>query len=239
MATEAKFREDPDLAFLQHCDVQDLKLLSNTLIADSEGTEQWTGRLKSTLVKNMSMYSTEDDLYKNSWKAIAAEIQLFGGDTVVNLVRGKGVVYRELLEDVAKKTGVDFHKDTSDISLLEEKVLRTLFGRITQLNELDFINKKLKEKGYLGLTSIKESPLKTIKNSLGGGTASGTAGGLLTGLNMAKNFIKVNPFVAAATLPLTAKDITAPAYRVTIPAACIVAMMRIKHEENKNNYNEF
>mgnify|MGYP000399715892 FL=1 len=72
-----------------------IKLLSNTLIADSEGTEQWTGGLKSTLVKNMSMYSTEDDLYKNSWKAIAAEIQLFGGDTVVNLVRGKGVVYRE------------------------------------------------------------------------------------------------------------------------------------------------
>ncbi len=56
---------------------------------------------------------------------------------------------------------------------------------------------------------------------------------------MAKNFIKVNPFVAAATLPLTAKDITAPAYRITIPATCIVAMMRIKHEENKNNYNEF
>lgn len=52
MATEAKFREDPDLAFLQYCDFQDLKLLSNTLIADNEGTEQWTGGLKSTLVKD-------------------------------------------------------------------------------------------------------------------------------------------------------------------------------------------
>lgn len=70
MATEAKFREDPDLAFLQYCDTQDLKLLSNTLISDSEGIEQWTGSLKSTLVKNIGMYSTEDDLYKNSWKAI-------------------------------------------------------------------------------------------------------------------------------------------------------------------------
>nr|WP_279052069.1 DUF3944 domain-containing protein [Acinetobacter tandoii] len=239
MATEAKFREDPDLAFLQHCDFQDLKLLSNTLISDSAGTEQWTGGLKSTLVKNMSMYPTEDDLYKNSWKAIAAEIQLFGGDTVVNLIRGKGVVYRELLEDVARKTGVDFHKHTSDINILEEKLLRTLFGRITQLNELNLIHKVLKEKGYLGLTSIKESPIETIKNSLGGGTASGAAGGLFAGLNMAKNFIKVNPLVAAATLPLTAKDITAPAYRVTIPATCIIAMMRIKHEKNKNDYNEF
>jgi len=238
MATEAKFREDPDLAFLQYCDFQDLKLLSNTLIADCEGTEQWTGGLKNTLVKNMSLYRTEDDLYKNSWKAIAAEIQLFGGDTLVNLVRGKGVVYREILEDVANQTGVDFHKETSNTNLLEEKLLRTLFGRITQLNELDFINKTLKDKGYLGLTSIKESPLKTIKNSVGGGTA-GAAGGLLAGLNIAKNLIRTNPIVAAATLPLTAKDITAPAYRVTIPAACIVAMMRIKHEKNKSDYNEF
>ncbi|MDH1533224.1 DUF3944 domain-containing protein [Acinetobacter johnsonii] len=239
MATEAKFREDPDLAFLQYCESQDLKLLSTALITDSEGTEQWTGGLKSTLIKNMGLYSTEDDLYKNSWKAIAAEIQLFGGDTVVNFVRGKGVVYREILEDVANQTGVDFHKATSNTNSLEEKLLLTLFGRITQLNELNFINKTLKDKGYLGLTSIKESPLKTIKNSVGGGVASGAAGGILAGLNIAKNFIKVNPIVAVATLPLTAKDITAPAYRVTIPAACIVAMMRIKHEKNKSDYNEF
>ncbi|MRT38731.1 DUF3944 domain-containing protein [Acinetobacter sp. RIT698] len=237
MATEAKFREDPDLAFLQYCDSQDLKLLANTLIADSEGTEQWTGGLKSTLVKNIRLYPTEDDLYKNSWKAIAAEIQLFGGDTLVNFVRGNGIVYREILEDVANQTGVDFHKATVDINLLEEKLLRTLFGRITQLNDLGFIYKTLKEKGYLGLTSIKESPLKTIKNSVGGG--SGATGGLLAGLNVAKNFIKVNPLLAAVTLPLTAKDITAPAYRVTIPACCIVAMMRVKHEKNKNDHNEF
>jgi uncharacterized protein YaaW (UPF0174 family) len=56
------------------------------------------------------MYRTEDDLYKNSWKAIAAEIQLFGGDTVANLFRGKGVMYREVLEDVAKKTVSIFTK---------------------------------------------------------------------------------------------------------------------------------
>lgn len=237
MATEAKFREDPDLAFLQYCDFQDLKLLSNTLIADCEGTEQWTGGLKNTLVKNMSLYPTEDDLYKNSWKAIAAEIQLFGGDTIVNFVRGKGVLYQEILKDVANQTGVDFNKETSNTNLIEEKLLRTLFGRITQLNELEFINKTLKDKGYLGFTSIKESPLKTIKNSFGGGSAS--AGGFLAGFNIAKNFIKTNPIVAAVTLPLTAKDITAPAYRVTIPAACIIAMMRIKHKKNTNDYNQF
>lgn len=237
MATEAKFREDPDLAFLQDCDVQDLKLLSDTLIADSEGKEQWTGSLKPTILKNMKMYSTESELYKNSWKAIAAEIQLFGGDTLVNFVRGKGVMYREILGDVAEKTGADFHKDTSDIYHIEDKVLRTLFGRVTKLNDLEFINKTLKSQGHLGFSSIKESPFKTIKNGLGGGT--GATSGILTGLNVAKNFVKVNPFLAALTAPLTAKDITAPAYRVTIPVVCLVAMLRIKHSESKNDNNEF
>ena len=185
----------------------------------------------------MSLYPTEEDLYKNSWKAIAAEIQLFGGDSVVNFVRRKGVLYREILEDVAGKTGVDFHKETSNINQIEEKLLLTLFGRITQLNDLEFINKILKDKGYLGLTSLKESPLKTIKNSVGSGSAS-AASGFITGFNIAKHFIKTTS-IAAVTLPLTAKDITSPAYRVTIPVACIVAMMRIKYEKNKSDYNEF
>ena len=46
MAKEAKFIEDPDLAFLQYLDYKDLKLLADTLIKDVEGTEQLTGSLK-------------------------------------------------------------------------------------------------------------------------------------------------------------------------------------------------
>ncbi|WP_180046002.1 DUF3944 domain-containing protein [Acinetobacter sp. YH12117] len=239
MANEAKFREDPDLAFLQYLDYKDLKLLADTLIKDVEGTEQWTGSLKKTLLANMKMYETEELLYKNSWKAIVAEIQLFGGDTLVNLVRRKGVLYQEILYDVAEKIGVDFHKGTINTVELEEKVLRKLFGKVKTLDDIDEINQTLKEKGYLGLTSLKESPLKTIKNSVGGGSVGGVSGGLLAGLNIAKNLVKVNPWVAAATLPLTAKDITAPAYRITIPIVCIVAMLRIKFDANKDSYNEF
>lgn len=239
MANEAKFREDPDLSFLQHLAYEDLKLLADMLIKDAEGTEQWTGSLKKTLLANMKMYETEEQLYKNSWKAIVAEIQLFGGDTLVNLVRRKGVLYQEILYDVAEKIGVDFHKRTINTVELEEKVLRKLFGKVKTLDDIDEINQTLKEKGYLGLTSLKESPLKTIKNSVGGGSVGGVSGGLLAGLNIAKNLVKVNPWVAAATLPLTAKDITAPAYRITIPIVCIVAMLRIKFDANKDSYNEF
>lgn len=50
MAKEAKFIEDPDLAFLQYLDYKDLKLLADTLIKDVEGTEQWTGSLKKNVI---------------------------------------------------------------------------------------------------------------------------------------------------------------------------------------------
>ncbi|MEF9957142.1 MAG: DUF3944 domain-containing protein [Acinetobacter sp.] len=240
MAKETKFREDPDLAFLQYLDHQDLKLLADTLIKDIDGTEQWTGSLKKTLLANMKMYETDEQLYKNSWKAIVAEIQLFGGDTFVNLVRRKGVVYKEILIDVAKKLCVDFHKGTTEIEILEEKVLRKLFGKITTLNDLPEIYKVLRKEGYLGLTSLKETPLNTVKNSIGIGRVTGAGGVLFAGLQAAKHVAsKATPLAAIAAVPSVAKDLSAPAYRVTIPVVCIIAMLRIQYLQNKEQYNEF
>ncbi len=241
MANDTKFREDSDLAFLQFADHNDLAILAHYLIKDSEGKEQWTGQLKRTICERIHQYDSEEQAFKNSWMAIAAELQLYGGDTVVNIFRRKGVVYKEIAQDVASRVGVDFHKDTATIEQIEEKVLRKLFGRITTFDDRDFINKALKEKGYLGFSSLGEKPWETIKNGLGVGAASASSiGGVLgVGIKVAKNFIKINPAVAVAALPLTAQDITAPAYRVTIPAVCIVAMMRLKHSTTPNKTNLF
>lgn len=241
MAKEAKFIEDPDLAFLQYLDYKDLKLLADTLIKDVEGTEQWTGSLKKTLLANMKMYETEELLYKNSWKAIVAEIQLFSGDTFVNLVRRKGVIYKEILGDVANKIDVDFHKKTTSIEQLEERIHRKLFGKVMSLNDIEKMNNILKEKGYLGLTSLKAKPLNTLKkNKKVGWATSGIGGTLLTGLNTAAVLAtRVNPLLAVANVPAVAKELSAPAYRVTIPVVCIVAMLRIKYQQNKQQYDEF
>ena len=241
MANEAKFREDPDLAFLQHLDCKDLKLLAETLIKDVEGTEQWTGSLKKTLLANMKMYNTEEQLYKNSWKAIVAEIQLFGGDTFVNLVRRKGVLYAEILADVANKIDVDFHKQTTSIDQLEERIHRKLFGKVMSLNDIEKMNNILKEQGYLGLTSLKANPRDTFKkNSNFEWSNSDIGGKLRKGLNAtALIATRFNPLAAVASVPLTAKELSAPAYRITIPVVCIVAMLRIKYQQNKQQYDEF
>lgn len=243
MAVESKFREDKDLAFLQYADWQDLKLLAEALIKDHSGTEQWTGQLKKTLAQNIGMYKTsEAEAYQNSWKAIAAELQLFGGDTIANLTRRKGVLYEEILHDVAKKVKADFHKGTTSVAQIEEKVLRRLFGRVTTLDDIGLIYQTLDKKGLLGLTSLKSDPWNTVKNGAGlSGNTSAAAGAsaIFAGIKMLPKLAKVNPLVTAATLPLTVKDFSAPAYRVTIPAVCIVAMMRTKYTNNRARFEEF
>ena len=244
MAIESKFREDKDLAFLQYAEWQDLKILAEALIKDNSGKEQWTGQLKKTLVKNIGMYKlSEEEAYKNSWKGIAAELQLFGGDTLRNLTRRKGILYEELLHDVAKKVGADFHKGTTSITEVEEKVLRSLFERVTKLDDMSDIYKTLEEKGLLGFTSLESKPWKTIKNGLGFSASAGALGTgastIAAGIKMIPILAKANPIVAAATLPLTVKDFSSPAYRVTVPAVCIVAMMRTKYNANSSDHDEF
>ena len=189
------------------------------------------------------MYRTSKEAYENSWKSIAAELQLFGGDTIANLARRKGVLYEELLHDVAGKVNVDFHKGTASIAEVEERVLRILFKRITTLEDISDIYKTLEKKGLLGLTSLESNPWETIKNGLGVGAGTGVAGAgasaIFAGIKMIPKFAKANPIVAAATLPLTVKDFSSPAYRVTVPAVCIIAMMRTKYNDNSSDYDEF
>ncbi|QRO14239.1 DUF3944 domain-containing protein [Moraxella osloensis] len=235
MSKASKYRDDPDLTFLQFLDWDDLQILAYALIKDSEGTEQWTGGLAKTLTSEIARY-TKAELPKHIWQSVAAELQLFGGDTVVNTFRGKGVPYNEIVRDVGKRVGADFSNTATTIEI-EDKVLRTLFNKVTTLNDLDLINKTLKEKGYLGFSSLLESPFSTIKQGLGFGTGGATAG--IAALNVAKNFLKANPFTTLVTAPLTVKDISAPAYRVTIPSVCLVAMLRTKYLTDAEKFNEF
>ena len=92
------------------------------------------------------------------------------------------------------------------------------------------------------MTSLKSDPWSTVKNGAGlSGNTSAAAGAsaIFAGIKMLPKLAKVNPLVTAATLPLTVKDFSAPAYRVTIPAVCIIAMMRTKYTNNSASFDEF
>lgn len=53
------------------------------------------------------------------WDEIAEELQLFGGNTFMNLIKGnKVVLYREILCDVCVRLKVNYNKK-SDFALIE------------------------------------------------------------------------------------------------------------------------
>lgn len=229
MARLSKYREDKDLTFLQFSDYQDLKVLADILIKDIDGGEQWTGGLRKTIEEEKPRYKDEKSLYQALWRAIVAELQLYGGDTLVNTVRGNGVLYEEILMDVIKKIGVDFVKDSS-IEELEERILLTLFNRVPDMCEMNELLKELREQGYLGITSLKSHPLNAVKQGM---NVKKVASGALA-------FIPRVFAGASVGSLLVIHEITAPAYRITIPAVCAVAIMRKKYESSdKSQHNEF
>ncbi len=86
-----KYQKDKDLEFLKNVKSQDLENLVQILT--STKTEELSKRdIYKEFYPNHSIY----------WEEIAAELQYFGGNTVVNIIRSKGVLYSEIVRDVSK-----------------------------------------------------------------------------------------------------------------------------------------
>jgi len=106
-----KYIEDKDLNFLKNVKSSDLeklvKILTNTK------TEELTKR---------DIYKEFKPEHNHYWEEIASELQYFGGNTIANIFRQKGILYAEILEDVCKTLGVKIEKNLS-IEDIEKKLL--------------------------------------------------------------------------------------------------------------------
>ena len=240
------YREDDDLAFLQYCTEEDIRLLGEYLIYDKDNKE----RIASEILSNESFKELygRPDKWRKSWKLIAGELQHFGGDSVVNLFRGKGVLYKEILSDVCDKLSVKYRKNSSAYDI--ENLL------IAKLTELSWEKMSAKEKEKtLNSMSIPDkfsgSPLVFIIASIKAGgigsfqwsswlaqSASLAFGrAALSGLSLgaAATFVGSRG-IAAFAGPLLAIIVTIPlisgaAYRVTMPSVIQIAYMRRKYEQ--------
>ena len=106
-----KYQKDKDLEFLKNVKSQDLENLVQILT--STKTEELSKRdIYKEFYPNHSIY----------WEEIAAELQYFGGNTVVNIIRSKGVLYSEIVRDVSKTFGIKSNENES-IEKLEENIL--------------------------------------------------------------------------------------------------------------------
>lgn len=235
------YRSDPDLNFLSKCTDNDLNDLVKVLIYDKDGETRFTEELTSS--ENYKAYHPKHSMY---WQDIAAEVQTFGGNSFVNMFRGGGVLYKEVLCDVCDKIKINYNEKSKT-----ERIEQQLLGKILE----DALEK------------MSPSDLKNLADRLGLDNTQGITSQVLTGSFLAifrlggfKSYqltlIVVNAVLKALigrglsfagnvaltriagylTGPIgwvitglwTAADIAGPAYRVTIPAVVIIAALRQK-----------
>lgn len=240
------YREDDDLAFLQYCTEEDIRLLGEYLIYDKDHEE----RIASEILSNESFKQLDGrpDKWRKSWKLIAGELQHFGGDSVVNLFRGKGVLYKEILSDVCDKLSVKYRKNSSayDIeNLLIEKLTELSWEKMSAKEKETVLDSMNIPGGLSGsplafiVASIKAGGIGSFQWSSWLAQSASLAFGhaALSGLSLgaAATFVGSRG-IAAFAGPIAAIAVTVPlisgaAYRVTMPSVIQISYMRRKYEQ--------
>ena len=240
---------DDDLKFLAKCHNDDLKVLTDYLTTDKDGKERITEGLTSTEAYKICYPDKLNDI----WDDVAHELQLFGGNTLLNIFRGHGVPYREILIDVCKKMKVNFNKDAK-IELIEDSLLRKcLEDSIENMSAEDLqqlvLSMNIKTANY-----SKEAMVAALQVAIrmGGFTsykiavvvANAVCKALLgRGLTVVAN-AALTRYMAIFAGPIgwlllsiwTAIDIAGPAYRVTIPCCIQIAYMRRRSMMTREQY---
>lgn len=246
--------KDNDLEFLQHCNNQELEELFNLLTYDPKNGSK---RLTSSLL-NSEEYKLHKDDYQKYWQTIAGELQLYGGNTLVNLFRkGKGVKYRELLFDVAKRLKIPTFTfiSTPEIeNAICERLLLDLFSKMKDkdiekfLSELELHNDEVRK-----MININEDiPWRKISTLLvreifkiGGMVTYRATATLATviwkelfgkSISVTANYALTKVVAGLLSGPVAIAlnawiiaDITGPAMRITIPAVVLISTLRQKH----------
>lgn len=235
-----KYREDSDLEVLKLADNQMLGILVDYLTHNRDG-DKW---LTEQLTSNPEFIAANGD-YQKVWQLIAEELQLFGGNTVANMIRGEGVLYREILIDVCEKVGVktDYNVPIVEIeNALIAKVFANSWEKMTD-DERNEIKKDLQlnsaDNDTISLQAIEAGIAKghfsyqvsmLIASSFANAVL-GTNIALLAGFAGAVGASRLigalaGPLGVLITSIFTVPMLSGPAYRVTLPAVIQVAAIR-------------
>ena len=230
---------------------EDLDDLVYCLTHDKDGLLRIAEEL--TLSEDYKAYSPD---HKKYWSLIAAEVQCFGANTFVTILRGgKGVLYREVLIDVCDKMKVNYNSDSSIVKIENNLLMKILTDALEKMTP-----EELKE--LAAATGMKNTDNITPEMMVGVFQAIFRMGGFKSyqltlivvnavmkaligrGLSFAGNAaltktmaILTGPIGWAITGVWTLTDIAGAAYRVTIPAVIQIAILRQKflYEKEANN----
>ena len=235
---------DSDLInVIQSAEEGDLAILADYITDEGKGRVS----LDAVVRGQVDTFKRNETLKKNS-DLLVKEIQEFGGNSIINLFRGKGVPYREILEDVASHMKVDIDK-SDDVEQMELKILLALalksMEKMSAEEQQDFLRRisqgKISGLGPGAIAALQAAILAggfgtyifatTIANAvarrlIGRGLTFAATGGLMRSIS-----VFAGPIGWAITAIWTAFDLASPAYRVTVPCVIQIAYMRQKIKE--------
>ncbi|MDN5112692.1 DUF3944 domain-containing protein [Aliarcobacter butzleri] len=243
------YKLDKELEFLQYMDDKSLDSLVETLIRDKDGEL----RLTESITSN-DLYKKFSPQHSNYWELIAGELQSFGGNSFVNIFRGGGVQYKEILCEVCDKMGVNYNKNSNVINIEQNLFMKILEDSMKDMSteELKSIVEELnlKTQTYTSQAvmaamqvAIKQSGFFVYKMAaiIVNAVLKALFGRGLTfvgtGIMMRSISAFAGPIGWAITAAWTAFDVAGPAFRVTIPAVIQVAFLRQQYI-NKNIIEE-
>lgn len=120
-------RQDEDLNFLYQCSSTELNNLVLCLTQDTMGIKRFNEELT-----NSKEYKLYYPFHKKYLDLIIEEIQRYGGNSIVNLLRLKrGVKYKEILIDVCDKLKIEYPKKSSTVQI-EDNLIYQLTSRIIE-----------------------------------------------------------------------------------------------------------
>jgi len=240
-----------DLLFLESAKSKDLQVLVDYLTKAKDGSFRWSEELSYT--------PHYKEYYPNRlqmmWEDIAKELQNYGGNTFMNMVRGHGVPYREILIDVCKKMKVNFNKK-SPVEMIELHLLEKILLESLENMTLEELKKLMEEMDIPTQGLGRQSMIAAIQIAIKRGCFASYKIAVIVanaicrfflgrGLSIAANAaltrylsIFAGPIGWGINIVWAAVDIAGPAYRVTIPAVVQIAYMRAKMNYEKVNNKE-
>jgi len=237
------YRHDEDLEFLKELESKDLEQLVEILIYDKDGEKRYTEELSES--EGYKKYYPDHVKY---WQDIVEELQRFGGNSFVNMLRlGEGVLYKEILIDVCDKLKVNYNKNSNVERIETNLLMKILEDALEKMSDEE--RKELAKS--IGLKNTQNFSAQTMTGVF---QAIFRAGGFKSyqltliivnailkaligrGLSLGANAaltrtmaILTGPIGWVITGLWTAIDIAGPAYRVTIPAVIEIAALRQKY----------
>ncbi len=234
------YREDSELmSVLEPASNEDICLLIDVITDNGKGRMSLDDEVMAALIK------VKPSVPFSSKLTIAEEIQKFGGNSLVSLFRGgKGVLYKEIVCDVASHVGANFN-EKQDVAQIESSILLKIveksLDKMSEEEKKEFFDQfgvRYEGVGPVAMTALigvirvsgfafyKMATIvaqATAKALLGKGLTFAATGGLMRGIS-----VFAGPVGWAITGIWTAFDLASPAYRITVPCVIQLAYMRQK-----------